>query len=209
MAMKRSVLILCGAVYIGGWLRSQTGAGPGGEATLLETGKTIERQLGGGQSHEYRFGLETGKYAKLLLDQRSINVAVACFGPDGKLRFEADSHVVGDTEIAELIGDETGTYRFRVTAPESTAPIGRYDITLWEIDSATDQHRSRIAAARAYAEGRKIAKTRSRAATIAAITRFEEALGHWRAAHDTFEEARTLFVAGLYYSRIWTGYGQN
>jgi CHAT domain-containing protein/tetratricopeptide (TPR) repeat protein len=200
MAMKRPLLILFGAVCIGGWLRSQTGAGPAGEATLLQTGKTIERQLAGGQSHEYRFVLEARQYAKLLLDQRSVNVAVACFGPDGKLRFEADSHLVGDTEIAELIADVTGTYRFRVTAPESTAPLGRYDITLREIASATEQHRSRIAAARAYAEGSKIAKTHSRAATIAAIPKFEEALGYWRAAHDTFEEARTLLVTGVFYS---------
>jgi len=199
---KHNIVALCAAACIGGGLHAQTTEAPVVERTLLEQGKTIERQLAGGQSHEYQFPLNAGQYAKLLLDQRSINVAVACFGPDGKLRFEADSYLIGDTEIAELIGDVTGTYRFRVIAAESTAPLGRYDITLREIASATERHHSSIAAARAYAEARKIVKTPtpSRAAAIAAIPKFEKALGHWRAAQDTFEEAQTLFVTGLYYS---------
>src|SRR5215831_9740973 len=47
------------------------------EPTLLEPGKTIERQLAGGQSHEFSFTLQAGQYARISVEQRSINVAVA------------------------------------------------------------------------------------------------------------------------------------
>jgi CHAT domain-containing protein/tetratricopeptide (TPR) repeat protein len=172
----------------------------GAESTLLQPGKTLERQFTGGELHEYRFELGEGQYARINLVQRSINIAVECFGPEGNLRFQQDSHLIGDTEIAELISDTTGTYRFRVTASESTAPLGRYTISLLEITPATERHSSRIAAARAYSAGMKLANMRTRAGWVASIAKFEEALGHWRAAHDTFEEARTLLNAGLYYS---------
>ena len=64
--------------------------------------------------------MKAGHYARPLLVQRSINVSVVCFGPDGKLLFEADSYKIGDTEIAELIGDTSDDYRFRVIAPDSS-----------------------------------------------------------------------------------------
>ena len=56
----------------------------GAESTLLQPGKTLERQFAHGESHEYRFALDQGQYARINLFQRSINIAVECFGPDGK-----------------------------------------------------------------------------------------------------------------------------
>jgi hypothetical protein len=72
--------------------------------------------------HKYHFSLKSGQYARLLHVQRSINVWVSCFGPDGKLTFGADSYKIGDTEIAELIGDTSDDYRFRV--PTTVLPSG-------------------------------------------------------------------------------------
>src|SRR5215471_9584616 len=128
----------------------------GAEPTMLEPGKTLERQFGSGESHEYRFALDQGQYARINLLQRSINIAVECFGPDGKLRFQQDSHLIDDTEIAELIGDTTGTYRLRVTAPDPNAPLGRYNISLAGVEPAAERHEFRIAAARAYAQAWKL-----------------------------------------------------
>src|SRR5262245_43005756 len=105
-----------GLFLFGVWSLSGQKVNSPAEFTLLEPGKTIERQFAGGESHEYRFALQAGQYARINLFQYSINVAVECVGPDGKQRFEADSHRIDDTEIAELIGDASGTYRFRASA---------------------------------------------------------------------------------------------
>src|SRR6476661_3798300 len=120
---------------------STGGPTPAVEPMLLEREKTIERQLSGGQSHEYQFALNAGQYARVRADQRSINVAVACFGPGGKELLAADAYPIGDAEDAELIGDISGIYRLRVTASEPHAPNGRYQITLREIGPATERHR--------------------------------------------------------------------
>jgi CHAT domain-containing protein/tetratricopeptide (TPR) repeat protein len=194
---RKLVLILFGS----GVLCAQT-LEPSRESTLLEQGKTIERQFAGGESHEYRFALHDGEYAKILLFQRSINVAVECFGPDGNLRFDADSQLIDDTEIAELIGDASGIYRFRVTAPERQAPVGRYNITLQEVERATDRHKTRIAASRAYSQAWKTQKLPGRENLLKAIQNFETAAGYWHAASDLFEEARTRMIAGAYYAGI-------
>jgi CHAT domain-containing protein/Tfp pilus assembly protein PilF len=171
------------------------------EPTMLEPGKTLERQFASGESHEYRFALDQGQYARINLFQRSINVAVECFGPDGKLRFQQDSHRIDDTEVAELIGDATGTYRLRVTAPDPNAPLGRYNITLAGVEPAAERHETRIAAARAYAQAGKLAKLTGRENLLKIIQSLELAAENWRTAHDLFEEARTLLITGLYYTQ--------
>src|SRR5262249_43383415 len=153
-------------------------------SALLEPGKTIEQQFGGGESRDYRFALKTGEYARLLIDQRSINIAVECFGPDGGKLFAADSYVVGDTEIAQLIAETSGNYRIRITAPDKTAPVGRYNISLSQVETAADRHRSLVAAARAYGEATARTSAPGRESVLASVAKFEEALTHWRAAHD-------------------------
>src|SRR6266581_3563138 len=58
----RFALVLGLAGCIATSLSAQSGAD---EHTLLEPGKTIERQLAGGQSHEYSFMLQAGQFAKV------------------------------------------------------------------------------------------------------------------------------------------------
>ena len=101
-----------------------------GATQQLEVGKTIEGQLAGGQSHEYQFTLAAGQYARLSVEQPTINVAVAVIGPGGAQAFAGDSYGLGAAEPAELIADTTGTYLLRVTASEQKAPAGRYEVTL-------------------------------------------------------------------------------
>jgi CHAT domain-containing protein/Tfp pilus assembly protein PilF len=174
----------------------------GAQSTLLEPGSTTEGQLQGGQSNEYRFTLQAGQYARLSVEQRTINVALACYGPDGTPIWSADSFDIGDTETAEFVGETSGTYRLQITAPELHAPAGRYDITLQTPEPATARHRDRIAAARKFAEGMTLFRQDTRESMLQAVERFKESLANWRQAGDPVEEARTLYTIGLTYIEI-------
>ena len=140
------VLLMAGCIATG--LLAQSDAA---QPILLELGKGIERQLAGGQSHEYDFTLQAGRYAKVLVDQRTINVAVAISGPDGKRLLVANNRRVGSKERAEWIAGTSGAYRLQVTSFDPTAPTGRYSITLSELETASGRHKSRAAAALAVA----------------------------------------------------------
>ena len=87
--------------------------------TPLKLGETIEREIKGGQTHEFQLKLEAGQYLRLNLQQPTINVSVACLGPDNEKRFEVDSYWIGETEMPELIADISGPYRFLVTSDAS------------------------------------------------------------------------------------------
>jgi CHAT domain-containing protein/Flp pilus assembly protein TadD len=172
------------------------------ESMQLEPEKAIERQLSGGQTHEYRLSLQAGQYARVRADQIGIALSITCFGPDGKERFAVDTTPIGDPEDAELIGDASGIYRLRVMASEPQAPSGRYEIALHDMEPATERHRERVAAARAFAQGMESYQQGTRQAMLQALDHFSEALAHWRAAEDRVEAAKALYTSGLIYIEI-------
>ena len=180
------------------WLVTTLGAQP----TLLGPGMSIEGQLQAEQSDEYRFTLQKGEYTRVAVEQRSINVALACFGPDGKQLWSADSFDIGDAETAELVGEAAGTYRLQISASDPHAPIGRYEVTLASPEPATERHQRRIAAAREFTEGMTLFRQDTREAMVQATGRFKESLANWREAGDHVEEARALYTIALTYIEI-------
>jgi tetratricopeptide (TPR) repeat protein len=175
---------------------------PAVELGLLEPDRTIEHELAGGESREYRFSLQDGQYARVRVEQRSVNVAIACFGPEGKELLVADAYPIGDAENVELIANGTGIHRLRLAASEPKAPAGRYRITLEDLAVATPRHRERVAAARDFARGMESYRQNTRAAMLQAIGHLSNALAHWRAAADRAEAATTLYTIGLAYIEI-------
>ncbi|HEY7388337.1 MAG TPA: CHAT domain-containing protein [Bryobacteraceae bacterium] len=146
--------------------------------------------------------LEAGQYARVVVEQRTINVAVACFGPDGRELFAADSDKIGDSETVELISDIAGSYRIRLTAPEQHAPGGRYEITLEDARAATEQHKRRVLAARAFAAGITLSRQGTREAMLKAVRQLDQAVAHRRGAQDRAEEAKTVYTLALLYIEI-------
>src|SRR4051794_37838672 len=100
---RRSALALYAALFLAILLPGQT--------TFLETGKTLEGRLSDGESREYSVTLKSGEYARVLIDQRSINIAVKLFAPDGREILSADSETNGQNESAELVAELSGSYR--------------------------------------------------------------------------------------------------
>ena len=87
-------------------------------------------------------------------------------------------------------------------ASEPHAPNGRYEIALRDMGPATERHRERVAAARAFAQGMESYRQGTRQAMLQALGHFSEALAHWRAAEDRVEAAKTLYTSGLTYIEI-------
>src|SRR4051794_26433005 len=71
----------------------------------LEPSRTIQAELAAGQSHDYQLHLRPGEYARLVIQQQTVDVAVACFGPDGQQLFVIDRQVIGDAETVEMAGE--------------------------------------------------------------------------------------------------------
>jgi CHAT domain-containing protein len=190
------------AALLTAFLLGSPGAAFGNEATALTPGKALKPALAGGESHQYSFHLRSGEYARVVIEQRSVDVAVTCLAPGGQELFAADSAAIGDGENVELIAEADGEYRLRVAATESHAPVGQYEIELLELRPAIDRERERVAAAREFGAAMKAQKSGTRDGFLQAISHEQQALDHWRAAGDRVEESQSLLKIGLFYIEI-------
>jgi len=172
------------------------------EPPTLEPGKRIEFELAAREAKDHYFVLHAGQYARIDVRQYTINVAVVVFDPAGQQLFTVNNNSIGEFEDAELIAATSGIYRARVMAFEAHAPTGRYDITLRDVSLSTQRQKLRVAATCELAIATAANRKATREAMLDAIRHFEAARGHWRAAGDALEEARTLYTMGFAYIEL-------
>jgi hypothetical protein len=172
-------------------LFAQGGAGPNtivqGEkdARPLEPGKPIERELAGGQSHDYQITLSAGQFMKVIVEQRGIDVVVGLLGPDAKQIMEFDSEIRSQgQETVWQVAEVAGSYRLNVKAKHKVAPAGGYEIRLVELRAATEKDLVLQEARKLHTESQRLSRAgkydESRPAAERALELREKALGPGR-----------------------------
>lgn len=133
--------LLFGALMM--WAPLTLAAQSAGEVRALEPDKAVERQLAGGQSHEYQVTLGAGQYLEVTVAQRGIDVAVTLSAPDGKriAQFDDDSRAQGRELVTQVV-EAAGGYRLTVAASLKDAVAGSYSIRLSLPRAATPQERT-------------------------------------------------------------------
>ena len=168
----------------------------------LKQGKPIERQISGGEVHAYTLALAPGQYAKVVVDQRRINVAVSAFDSDGKKIIEADMFTIGDSELVWFVAETSGSYRLEVRSPDKAAPRGSYEIKIKELRAATEQDKSAVAAERLTAEGLLLDNQQTADSWRKAIEKYQQSVPLWRSAKDPAWEATALYLIGNAYINL-------
>jgi len=183
--------------------RSLTAAQTNDEIPSLELGKPIERKMAGGETHTYRIALVAGQYARIMFDQRGVDVVVTLFSPSGRKVTEVDSPngPMGPEPVA-LIAEESGDYRLEVRTLYGDVPAGRYEVRVRELRTAAPQDSGRIAAERADAEVVMLQNDGTVRSIQRTVDKVEEALSLWRAYGDRRGEAAALNKAGRVYGDL-------
>jgi CHAT domain-containing protein/tetratricopeptide (TPR) repeat protein len=172
------------------------------ESVSLEPGKTVERELSGGQSHSYKITTTSGQYLKIVVEQLGIDVAVALFAPDGKKISEADSeHLIEGSETVSVIAEGPGAYLIEARSSEKTAKAGRYQIKVKELRAATAEDKYRVDGEVIFREAEQLRKG-SLEDKRKSVEKYYEALGLYRKASDREGEADTLNDIGLVYQSL-------
>jgi CHAT domain-containing protein/Tfp pilus assembly protein PilF len=111
----------------------------------LETGKPVEQELKGGQSHTYEIAIKAGQYLSVIVEQRGIDVEVEVIAPDGKQLMKVDSpNEDQGEEPVKFIAESAGNYRLIIRPLGNNAPAGKYEIRLTELRAATENDRKAI-----------------------------------------------------------------
>jgi tetratricopeptide (TPR) repeat protein len=169
------------------------------ETDSLEPGKSIERELSGGQSHSYKITMISGQYLHVVVAQRGIDVVVALFTPDGKKISEADSeHSIEGSETVSAIAEAPGAYLIEVRSAEKIAKTGRYEIKVEELRAATAEDKYRVAGEVIFREAEQL-QNGTLEAKRKSVEKYHEGLDLYRRASDRKGEAVTLNRIGEVY----------
>jgi CHAT domain-containing protein/Tfp pilus assembly protein PilF len=171
-------------------------------AYTVVVGQPITREMRGGEEHSYQVKLSAGEHARVVVEQKGIDVVLFLLAPDGKPIFEVDNNLSGTRglEAVSLVAEVSGPYAFKVRSLEKGASAGRYELRIEDLRSATGIDRTRVAAERIYFAGAKLQGERTNDSRGKAIERYGEALRLMREAGDRRGEAMTLANMGIIYN---------
>lgn len=111
------------------------------EIIALEAGKTVEREIAGGQRHVYRIPVSEGQYLKVEVRPRGTDVGVWLQSPSGEktqpyVPFGNDQELLVMGWVAETSGD------LRLEVYTRAKAKGSYEIRLAELRAATENDRA-------------------------------------------------------------------
>lgn len=170
-------------------------------ATAVVVGQAVAREIRGSEQHSFQLKLSAGQYARIVVEQKGIDVVLALLGADGKTVVEVDNTLSGTRgiEVVSLVADVSGDYVFTVRPFEKDASAGRYELRLEDVRTATETDRKRVAAERSYVAAVKLQNERSNESRRKAIAQYSDVLRLMREAGDRRGEAMTLTNMGSVY----------
>ena len=170
----------------------------------LVVNQPIAREMRGGEEHAYQVKLSAGQHARVVLDQKGIDVVLSLLGTDGKPLLEVDNNLSGTRgmEVVSLVAEVSSVYQLKVRSLEKGASVGRYEVRLEDLRTATETDRTRAAAERSYFAGAQLLNERTGESRRKAIERYNEALRLMREARDQRGEAMTLATIGMTYNLV-------
>ena len=168
------------------------------EATTLDAGARLERTLAGGEAQLFRLRLDAGRYARVVVMQKGVDVALALLDPSKRRLLEVDSpNGNSGPEPLSFVAEATGEYLIEVRSPNKAAAAGHFEISVEALRDPTPDDLARVRAERAFAEAFGLASRPDAAARREAISKLEGLLPVFRSLGDRAMEALTLNTVAL------------
>jgi tetratricopeptide (TPR) repeat protein len=168
---------------------------------VLEQGKTVEREIKGGESHTYQLNLSAGQFLHVMVEQNRIDLYATLHGSgDSQLMdIKGWDHYLGKMPIY-WIAAETGSYRIRVYPTNKEATNGKYKIRIEELRAASDEDRTRISAQAAFIEAYRLRLEGSKESKAKSIKLFSDATSIYKTLNDQYAQGIVLNYIGKNYT---------
>lgn len=173
------------------------------EAQPLELGGSLEGELARGQTRRYLVNLKAEQFARIVVEQRGIDVVLKVLAADDTLLARVDNMDIptGSEQVA-VLAETAGVYELEIQAAEE-AEAGRYVVRLAEVRAPNAQDRSAVAAERVLVDANRLLLERTAGARRLAIGKYEEAATHFHQAGDRRGEAAAIAQIGTV--NLWMG----
>lgn len=138
----------------------------------LERGINVEGDLTRGGTREYFVNLQADEFARIIVEQRGIDIVLKVFSADNTLLARTnDVEEPAGSEQVVVLAEVSGVYRVEIHGAEESE-AGRYVVRLAELRAATPQDRQFIAAGRTLLEANRLLSEKTAESRRLAIKKF-------------------------------------
>ena len=168
---------------------------------VLQPGRQITGNLGPNQVHRYGLLLGAGQYARVIVDQHGIDVAVAVFDPGNAHIYDVDTSEDG-REPVSIAAVAAGTYGIEIRVSRNSGRSGQYAVAVEELRQVAPVDQKRIQAEGLSTEAKRL-QAESRASSLeTALVINQKALTLWRDLKDRLGETTALLRMGDVYHAL-------
>lgn len=167
------------------------------DALQLEPGVSVERELIGGDAHQYRIVMTAGQYVELQIIKQGVDITVSWKSPTGEVLFIADlEQRERGVESISLIAKNDGPQTLVIEPTLKQSPRGRYHLKLDEIRQATEKDAQQFTAQQVFLDAVERFNKETAEAQQDALRKLSESLTLFQAIGDREWEARVVFWMG-------------
>ena len=162
------------------------------KAPALHPNQAIERQMRGGEIHEFQVRLQAGEYLRVAVMQQGIDIQLNLLDSSGQKLVETDGlNGSQGLEIAAIIAMQNSSIRVEVTA-DKAVPSGQYVLKIEALRPATESDRHWVTAQKLYQEGILIRAQPGTENQEQAVRKFADALRIWQVIDDPLMVAHAV-----------------
>ncbi|HEY7786131.1 MAG TPA: CHAT domain-containing tetratricopeptide repeat protein [Pyrinomonadaceae bacterium] len=166
-------------------------------AKILTLNQTIDRPISAGESHHYQLALNAGDFARVIINQRAIDLVETVTNSAGQKLPDIDGpYGLNGPETVLIFAETPGNYGIEVKTLLKQTTTGNYEIRFAELRTATDADKERVAAQQAFYEAIQISRQPAPDARQKSLAKYETALGLWRKVADRTGEGLALHGIG-------------
>ena len=169
------------------------------ESQLLISGREVEREIAGGQSHTYRINAAAGQFVGVRLEQKGIDLALELASPDDKTVAVTNLTRPGGIESLSVETSLEGDFQLTIRALAPASFAGGYLLRV-ETHRPTPEDKQRIAAERLLVEANPLVNQGDTASR--AIELLNKAVDIWLTIGDPYWQANSLNLLGRAYHSI-------
>ena len=164
----------------------------------LETGKSVERAIAGGESHTYQITLTADQFVRLRVDQKVLDTTLILTGPDGKRSTEMN--LTGPGEEESLAFEGVGLYTLAVRGVGTPKMAGSYRLQMVLQPAPSESERKFLTAQNLLLEAQELAKQTPKPPQV--IEKLEQSLAMWSDLNQPFWQILTLKEIGKTYMSL-------
>jgi CHAT domain-containing protein/Tfp pilus assembly protein PilF len=170
----------------------------GSNAGTLTLHRPIERELGPGRTDVFTVKASSGRFMRVEIEKKGVDVSVAIESPAGQTLLTADgpSHAFGRLP-ASVVAAQSGRYRLVVTKSPRSEETGRYRIELTDLRAPSPQDATRMQAERELYAATLAERAQDKESRNQAIAGYRKAAGLWHALGDPYQEGLCLQRIGV------------